>query len=256
MSETARLVERPRLMALGGILLASAAAWLALDALHAAPARGLPGWLDALCQAAPPQTLAALPGAVAIWLMMSVAMMLPTAAPAVDVYVRLTRRVEARAGRVAAYVTGYLGAWGALAVVAGTAQVALGQAVADQAQGLPAGLVPGALLLLAGLYQVTPLKQACLALCRNPLAFFLSHWREGAGGALGMGLRHGAVCVGCCWALMGLMFVSGAVNLAWMAALGLVMLLEKVAPAAAPVGRVAGLAMALAGTALITDALV
>ena len=101
-----------------------------------------------------------------------------------------------------------------------------------------------------------PLKQACLALCRNPLAFFLAHWREGAGGAVAMGLRHGAVCIGCCWALMGLMFLAGTMNLAWMAGLGLVMLLEKVAPGAVPAGRVAGLAMALAGGALIVDGIV
>lgn len=255
----ARLVERPRLLAVGGVMLASAAAWVALAAIHVTPAAGGIGgidWIAALCRAAPPVTLAALPAATAIWLMMSVAMMLPTAAPAIDVHVRLTRRLEAgRPAQVSAFAAGYLAAWAGLALAAAAAQVALGREVAAAAGVLPPGTVPGGLLLLAGLYQLTPLKQACLALCRNPLAFFLSHWREGTGGALVMGLRHGAVCIGCCWALMGLMFLAGAANLAWMAALGLVMLLEKLTPGAAPVGRVAGLAMALAGAALIVDGL-
>jgi len=124
------------------------------------------------------------------------------------------------------------------------------------AAALPQGAVAGGLLLLAGFYQLTPLKQACLTLCRNLLAFFMSHWREGVGGALRMGLHNGAICIGCCWALMGLMFLSGTMNLAWMAALGLLMLLEKTAPGAARLGRLTGLAMALAGAALIATEII
>lgn len=257
MSRALALAEHPRLLAVSGIALGTGASWLALGLVEQArPGAGL-DWIAALCRAAPPAGMAALPGAVALWLMMSVAMMLPTAAPAVDTYVRLTRRLEAqRACHVAGFVAGYLAAWAGFAVLAATAQAALGREVAAVAGALPAGAVPGGLLLLAGLYQLTPLKQACLALCRNPLAFFLARWREGPGGALGMGLAHGAVCIGCCWALMGLMFLAGAMNLAWMAALGLLMLLEKAAPGAVAAGRVAGLAMALAGAALIADGLI
>ena len=109
----------------------------------------------------------------------------------------------------------------------------------------------GVLLLAAGGYQLTPLKQACLTKCRNPLAFYMSHWREGIGGAVRMGLHHGAICIGCCWALMGLMFLTGTMNLAWMAGLGLLMLLEKSAPHAVLFGKLTGLAMMLAGLALI-----
>jgi len=116
---------------------------------------------------------------------------------------------------------------------------------------LPQPVTAGALLIIAGAYQLTPLKQACLTKCRNPLAFFMSHWREEVTGALRMGLHHGAICIGCCWALMGLMFVFGAMNLAWMAGLGLLMLLEKTAPGAVAAGKLTGLAMALAGAALV-----
>jgi predicted metal-binding membrane protein len=251
-----RYVDQPRLLALSGITLGSGAAWVALAMLHAgAPPGGL-DWVAALCRGAA-LPAEALPGAAAIWAMMSVAMMLPTAAPAIDIHVRLTRRIEAhRAAHVAGFVAGYLAAWTGLALIAASAQVLLGAGLGRGLAALPQGWVAGGLLLLAGGYQLTPLKQACLAKCRNPMAFFFSHWREGRGGSLRMGLHHGLICIGCCWALMGLMFVTGTMNLAWMAGLGLLMLLEKTAPGAARAGRLIGLAMALAGGALIATEII
>ncbi len=258
MSQTAPspYLDRPRLLALSGVALGSLAAWVALAVLHAALPVSGPGsdidWLSALCRGIALPASAALPGAVTIWMLMSIAMMLLTAAPAIDIYVRLSRRIEVRrAAHVAGFAGGYLIAWASFAVAAGSAQATLGGEIATITAALPPGALAGGLLLLAGFYQLTPLKQACLTLCRNPLAFFMSHWREGIAGALRMGLHHGLVCIGCCWALMGLMFLAGAMNLAWMAALGLVMLLEKTAPGAAHAGRLTGRAMALAGTALI-----
>ncbi len=250
-------LDRPRLLALSGVALGSLAAWVALAVLHRSlPSSALPGsgidWLSALCRGIALPASAALPGAVTIWVLMSIAMMLPTAAPAIDIYVRLTRRIEARrAAHVTGFAAGYLISWAGFAVAAGSTQAALGGEISIFIATLPRGALAGGLLLLAGVYQHSPLKQACLTLCRNPLAFFMSHWREGIGGALRMGLHHGLVCIGCCWALMGLMFLFGAMNLAWMAALGLVMLLEKTAPGAVRAGRLTGLAMALAGAALI-----
>ena len=231
-------LDRPRLLGFGGVMLGAGAAWIALASLHGeAPAHG-----------------GALPAAIAIWVLMSVAMMLPTAAPAIDIYVRLSRRIEARrAAHVTAFTGGYLAVWSGFSVLAASTQIALGGAGTG---GLPLGILSGALLLLAGLYQLTPLKQACLTKCRNPLAFFIGHWRDGIGGAARMGLHHGAICVGCCWALMGLMFLFGVANLAWMAVLGLVMLLEKTAPGAVGAGRLSGLVMALAGAVLIVTDIV
>jgi len=250
-------LDRPRLLAFGAVMLGSLAAWVALAVLHEAlPELAVSGsgieWLSALCRGIGLSFGAALPGAVTIWVLMSVAMMLPTAAPAIDIYVRLTRRIEARrAAHVAGFAGGYLIAWAGLAVIAGGAQASLGDALFAHPASAPQNVLAGGILLLAGLYQLTPLKQACLTLCRNPLAFFMSHWREGVGGALRMGIHHGMICIGCCWALMGLMFLSGAMNLAWMAALGLIMLLEKTVPGAAHAGRLTGSALALAGAALI-----
>ena len=245
-------LDRPRILALSGIVLGSLSAWVALAVLHQAHPGLDIDWLSELCRGIALPISAALPGAVTIWVLMSIAMMLPTAAPAIDIYVRLTRRIEARrAAHVAGFAGGYLIAWAGFAAVAGSAQSIFGGEVAAYTARLPQGAMAGGLLVLAGVYQITPLKQACLTLCRNPLAFFMTHWREGIGGALRMGVYHGLVCIGCCWALMGLMFLFGAMNLAWMAALGMLMLLEKAAPGAANAGRLTGLAMALAGATLI-----
>jgi predicted metal-binding membrane protein len=100
---------------------------------------------------------------------------------------------------------------------------------------------------VAGAYQLTPWKGACLTHCRSPLGFLMTHWREGRFGALQMGARHGAYCLGCCWALMCVLFVVGVMNLVWVAALTAFVLLEKAGPAGAIVARVAGAAMVLAG---------
>jgi predicted metal-binding membrane protein len=99
----------------------------------------------------------------------------------------------------------------------------------------------------AGLYQATPLKDVCLAHCRSPFGFLMTAWREGPAGAFQMGLRHGAYCLGCCWALMGLLFVAGIMNLVWVAAITVLVLLEKLAPGGRRIGRAAGLVLVLAG---------
>lgn len=244
----------PRAMTLSGLALASAAAWLALAALHGEAALAVES-LGALCaRLGLPAGFGAYPEVLAMWLLMSVAMMLPTALPTIDLYVRLARRMEDGTGvRIALFVAGYLVAWSGFGAAAGAGQVALAT--------LPPGLVApalagGALLALAGAYQLSPLKQACLDLCRNPLLFFMSRWRESLGGTLWLGVQHGLVCVGCCWALMALMFVGGAMNLAWMAALGLVMLAEKILPAAQHMGRIGGVLMIAAGSATITTTLI
>jgi predicted metal-binding membrane protein len=107
--------------------------------------------------------------------------------------------------------------------------------------------VGGAILIAAGVYQLTPSKRACLAHCQSPLGFLMSHWRNGTAGALRMGIAHGAYCVGCCWALMCVLFVVGVMNLAWVAALSVFVLVEKVGPAGQIVARIAGAGMVAAG---------
>ena len=109
----------------------------------------------------------------------------------------------------------------------------------------------GAILIGAGAYQLTPLKGACLTQCRSPLGFLMGHWRSGASGALRMGLRHGVDCLGCCWALMCVLFAVGVMNLLWVAALTGFVLVEKVGPRGVLASRLAGVAAAAAGLLLL-----
>lgn len=188
---------------------------------------------------------------VPMWLLMAGAMMTPTAVPMLRAYADLR---HAGPGRVSAagfraLLGGYLAVWAGFALVAAAAQQTL--ATAGWVTGLGVSRSPwfsAALLAMAGLYQFSGVKQACLTRCRSPLAFFLSYWREGTGGAFRMGLRHGAVCLACCWALMVLAFVGGTMNLLWMGAAMVLMTLEKL-----PLGRrlTAPLGFALLGAALL-----
>jgi predicted metal-binding membrane protein len=175
--------------------------------------------------------------AFGMWSVMMAAMMLPTEMPAVSVYLALAaRRHPARSATVPAtwFVTGYLAVWLAYAAAAATAQSMLAPAVNASAA------LNAAILLTAGVFQFSRAKNACLTRCRSPLAFFLTEWRDGNAGALKLGLRRGSYCVGCCWALMALMFVVGTMNLLGMGVLVIFMLGEKLAPPGWRLGPIAG----------------
>jgi len=142
------------------------------------------------------------------------------------------------------FLLGYLVVWTAFSAVATTAQWGLHEAaVLSSGMALTSPLWAGAVLIMAGVFQWTPLKHACLSHCRSPLSFLMTEWREGASGALIMGLRHGVYCVGCCWVLMALLFVVGVMNLFWVAAISVFVLLEKTVPAGQGVARAAGLVL-------------
>lgn len=190
-----------------------------------------------------------------MWVVMMVAMMLPAAAPVVLLFDAVARR-RAAAGRpharTAVFVLGYLAAWTGYSALATAAQWGLHTAaLLSTAMASTSGVLGGALLIGAGLFQWTPLKQSCLRACRSPLGWLTSEWREGRTGALVMGVRHGAYCVGCCWALMALLFVAGVMNLLWVAALAALVLVEKIAPAGERVSRGAGVALVAWGAWLI-----
>ena len=141
-------------------------------------------------------------------------------------------------------MSGYLTGWLAFSVVAAVVQWWLHSRGFLHGMTLVSGATLAATLLIAaGIYQLTPLKEACLARCRSPLGFFLAHWRDGRMGAFTMGLRHGLFCVGCCWALMLLMFVGGAMSVATMAAVCVFVLAERLLPAGPWVSKLPGLAM-------------
>ena len=189
-----------------------------------------------------------------MWAAMMPGMMLPGAAPMTWTVARIhaARAPGREAGLTsAAFVAGYLLVWTGFAALAAGAQWGLARAGLAAGMGGAVGRGLGATIFLAaGLYQVSPLKRACLGACRSPLGFLLSQWREGASGALRMGLRHGAVCLGCCWALMALLFAVGAMNLVWVAGLGMLVLIEKLAPRGEAVARAGGIALIAAGIAL------
>lgn len=191
---------------------------------------------------------------VAMWVVMMIGMMAASAAPVLMLFASAHAR---RGGRrvplvVAAFALGYLLVWSGFALCAALAQWSLQQAALLSPRMILSSVqAGGAVLVAAGLYQLTPLKRACLRHCQSPLGFLLAHWREGMGGAVQMGARHGAWCLGCCWALMGVLFVVGVMNLAWVAALAFFILLEKLAPFGVIVSRAAGAAMMIAGVVML-----
>jgi len=183
-----------------------------------------------------------------MWIVMMAAMMLPTATPMILLHATLARRrhVLQRAALAANgfFALGYVAVWSASALGATVLQWALAEAalLSPMMQASSRGLA-GALLVAAGIYQFTPLKQTCLRHCRSPLDFIMSHWRNGPAGSYAMGVRHGAYCLGCCWALMLLLFVGGVMSLAWIAGLAAFVLVEKLAPFGHWTTRLAGLAL-------------
>ena len=139
------------------------------------------------------------------------------------------------------FVAGYLIAWTLFSVAAAGLQVLLGRlALMSPTMVSASATLSGAFLVAAGLYQWLPVKDACLRTCRAPLQFFSTNWRKGRAGALRMGLEHGVICVGCCWALMLLLFVGGVMNLLWVAVVAGFILVEKLLPGGRLTGRFAG----------------
>jgi predicted metal-binding membrane protein len=186
-----------------------------------------------------------------MWVIMMVGMMVPSAAPMVLIYAAVARKA-ARQGTTlpptAFFVSGYIVIWSVFSVVATLAQWGLDQAallspaMVVTSPGLGAGL-----LIVAGLYQMTPFKDSCLRHCRSPVHFISQSWKPGAFGAFRMGLEHGTYCLGCCWILMGLLFFGGVMSLLWIAGITMFVLLEKILPFGPVGGRIAGGAMVLSG---------
>ena len=193
-----------------------------------------------------------------MWWVMMAAMMLPSAAPLVLLAAALHRR-KGRDGRpdlTAGLLTaGYLAVWGGFSLAATLAQWGLERAGPVSPGGMAAApVLAGSILLAAGLYQLTPLKRACLRRCRSPVAFLVAHWRPGPAGAFGTGLAHGAFCLGCCWFLMALLFVGGVMNPVWIGGIALYVLAEKLAPRGHLLSRAGGLVLAGSGLVVLVGA--
>ncbi len=181
----------------------------------------------------------------AMWAVMMVGMMLPSATPMLLLYGSVARRSAtgpSEASRlIYAFAAGYLMVWALFSLGATALQRLLAKFLFVSSMMEATSPVLGAtLLLMAGVYQLTPIKQACLRTCQSPLGFLMSRWRRGLAGAFRMGLEHGGLCVGCCWALMLLLFAGGVMNLAVIAALTALVAFEKLTPLGAPGSRISG----------------
>lgn len=190
-----------------------------------------------------------------MWGAMTLAMMVPTAAPMIGTYadIALTAREKnLPVVPTSVLIAGYIGAWLVFCVAATGAQWALTElSVLTPQFTLNNGLLAGAVLIVAGLYQFTPLKKVCLSKCRTPLPFFMANWSDKTSGIFKLGIRQGLFCVACCWALMLVMFAAGLMNVIWMAALAVVMALEKGLANPKYVVQGTGVALTAAGVALI-----
>lgn len=221
--------------------------WFLLFLMSLPEANALPsglGFIEAICSVTP--GTAGYPAAFAMWLLMSAAMMAPTALPAFATYDDLPGTDPRGLSRL---LSGYLVIWAGFAALTAALQSAFVNADLIGTFGQSRSVwLTAALFAVAGLYQFSALKDACLSRCRAPLAFFMSHWDEGA---LKNGLRLGADCLGCCWALMLLLFVGGVMNLLVIAAITIFVLLEKVAPGGRTLGRAGAVLLAVAGIALL-----
>ncbi len=190
-----------------------------------------------------------------MWWIMMVAMMLPSAAPMILLFATINRKQRDTGQAYVAtsiFALGYLAAWVGFSLVAVSLQWGFERTALLSPMLVRTNVIFGGVLLLAaGVYQLTPIKHACLRQCRAPFAFLSIHWRRGPRGAIGMGLEHGAFCVGCCWFLMGLLFFGGVMNLYWIAGLALLVLLEKIVPAGHWLGYATGLALLVWGAGIL-----
>ncbi|WP_169542880.1 DUF2182 domain-containing protein [Sneathiella aquimaris] len=191
-------------------------------------------------------------GLFLMWAIMMAAMMLPTAAPMIIAYARM-QMVDRNNGAgwmpVFMFSGGYVVAWAGFSLVAAVMQAGLTEfsAMSPMMMKVAAGPIAGTIVIITGIYQFTPLKQSCLRQCQSPISFLMTRWKNGSRGALRMGLSHGLFCVGCCWALMGLLFVTGIMNTGWIIAITAYVLIEKIVPSPQRLSKPIGAVLIAAG---------
>jgi predicted metal-binding membrane protein len=260
MSAAFSIPRRERWIIGGALTAIAAAAWIYM--VH--EARGLT--LTGVCKCFTMEMGSAGNGAIGtllplflMWAGMMVAMMLPSATPMILTFASVSRnrrRLQRPYVPVAIFVAGYVAVWSGFSVLAAMAQWFLHRnALLSPMMASQSALFAGALLFAAGVFQFTPLKHACLTQCRAPFEFIMTRWREGGGGAFRMGIEHGLFCAGCCWALMGLLFVAGVMNILWIAALSLIVGLEKLLRRGFWLSSITGVALTAWGAWLIVGTL-
>jgi predicted metal-binding membrane protein len=250
-SRAADLYARPRKLILGTLLTLAAVGWLLVvwrardgSSMSMSMRGGDEMGLDLTMGMAAPLFLA-------MWVAMMVAMMFPAAAPMILLFDRVQRgkREAGRAYVPTAYFVGaYLAIWTAVGGVAFALAVGINRLAADEGWVMAEwARLGGVLLIAAGLYQLTPLKELCLSKCRTPMAFLMTSWRDGRVGAIRMGLLHGGFCLGCCWLLFAILLPLGVMNVAAMVVIALLVFGEKCLPAGNRLARAAALVLVLYG---------
>jgi predicted metal-binding membrane protein len=250
-----RAAARPRAVALAGVCVLTALGAAILGLLMTESGAGNFAFLKALCgaNAALDANAVAFGLSFATWAAMALMMMLPGAAPMLLTYAEIAETAAAKgAATVSPLVlaAGYLAVWVAFAFVASGAEILLSRLITPGSE--TALLALSASMILAGLYQFSALKHACLSRCRRPFAFFFAQWTDRTAGVFRLGLRQGIFCLGCCWALMALMLFVGAMNLLWMAGLAAVMAAEKITRSQA-LPRIIGIALIAAGAVIFAQ---
>ncbi len=248
------VVKRDRWIVLAGLIAITALAWLYM--IREARAMADTG----ICQCLgmkmsgpdtkPWSTFELIP-LFLMWAEMMVAMMIPSAAPMILTFAAVNRKRREQEHPfvpTGIFLLGYLAVWTSFSALAAIAQWILHSAALLSPMMVSTSPILGGLLLIAaGVFQWTPIKNACLTHCRSPLSFLMTDWREGKSGAFKMGVKHGAYCTGCCWFLMALLFVAGVMNIWWVAIIAVFVLLEKAVPRGLLVGKVAGAFLAARG---------
>ena len=248
------VLKRDRLVVLAGVIGVAALAWA--YTIYVALGTGAGAGTAMAMPNMQSWSLAHWAAMFIMWMVMMVAMMVPSAAPMLLMFATINRQRLAKQQPyvpTGVFLLGYVLVWCGFAAGATIGNWALHtHAMLSSMMGSSTiALLGGALLLAAGVFQWTRLKYVCLTNCRSPLSFIMSDWRDGVGGALKMGLRHGVYCLGCCWILMALLFVLGVMNLVWIAALAAFVLLEKVAPKGHLLGRAGGVLLAVWGGVML-----
>ncbi len=264
------VLRRDRLFTSGGLVLIIALSWIYVLAgaglgMSAFEMTGMPELAPPAMTPMPDMTMVMAPmpwtwGYALLmffmWWVMMVAMMLPSAAPMILLYALVLRKERYKGTPfvpTGVFAWGYLIVWGIFSVLAATAQWGLERVGLLSSMMVSTSVVLGAILLIvSGLYQLSPLKHACLRHCRSPVMFMSQHWRPGILGALRMGIEHGAYCAGCCWVLMALLLYGGIMNLYWIIGIALFVLLEKNVPAGHWLGRFTGVLLVAWGGVLLT----
>ena len=259
------VLQRDRAIVLAALAAITTLAWadiiwlagdMAMDGMDMTGFRMIPAGQGMMPASAPWQPLE-FACVFAMWAVMMIGMMTPSAAPMILIYARVGRQAVSSGHPFAAsgwFASGYLIAWLGFSLAATSAQWALERAaLLTPMMESASAVLGGTVLIAAGIYQWTPVKEACLAYCQAPLTFIMRHggFRSDPSGALALGLRHGLYCIGCCWALMLLLFVGGVMNVLWIAALSGLVLLEKALPFGRLVSRVAGCVFIAGGVWLL-----